>query len=52
MPEDKVAVYLPLSYQLGGYTVYLSKDRVKVIDMSVEDAMRRVLTAGLSTKKK
>ena len=52
MPEDKVAVYLPLSYQLGGYTVYLSKDRIQVIDMSVEDAMRRVLTAGLSTKKK
>ncbi len=51
MPEEKVAVYLPMSYQLGGFTVYLSKDRVEVIDMSVEDAMRRVLTAGLSTKK-
>jgi len=51
-PEDKVAVYLPLSYQLGGYTVYLSKDNVEIIDMSVEDAMRRVLTAGLSIKKK
>jgi len=51
MPEDKVPVYLPLSYQIGGYTVYVSKDKVKVIDMSVEEAMRRVLTAGLSTKK-
>jgi len=50
--DDKVAVYLPMSYQLGGYTVYLSKDSVEVIDMSVEDAMRRVLTAGLSTNKK
>ena len=51
MAEDKVAVYLPMSYQLGGYTVYLSKDKVEVIDISVEDAMRRVLTAGLSTNK-
>lgn len=51
MPDDKVAVYLPLSYQIGGYTVYLSKDSIEVIDMSVEDAMRRVLTAGLSVNK-
>ena len=51
MAEDKVAVYLPMSYQIGGYTVYISRDKVEVIDISVEDAMRRVLTAGLSTKK-
>ena len=25
MPEDQVSVYLPMSYQLGGYTVYISK---------------------------
>lgn len=46
--EDRVAVYLPMSYQLGGYTVYVKKNTVETIDMSVEDAMRHVLTAGLS----
>lgn len=43
-----VAVYLPLSYQIGGYTVYLPRSSVTPVDMSMEDAMRRVLTAELS----
>ena len=46
--EDMVAVYLPMSYQIGGYTVYLPRERVVPLEMSVEDAMRQVLTAGLS----
>lgn len=45
---DKVAVYLPMSYQLGGYTVYVDQDCIETIDMPFEDAMRHVLTAGLS----
>jgi uncharacterized membrane protein len=43
-----VAVYLPMSYQIGGYTIYLPRSRVEAIDMSFEDAMRMVMTAGLS----
>lgn len=49
--EDIVAVYLPMSYQIGGYTVYLPRSRVESVDLSVEDAMRRVLTAGLSKRR-
>jgi len=48
-PEETVAVYVPMSFQIGGYTVYVSRACVENIDMSVEDAMRRILTAGLST---
>jgi uncharacterized membrane protein len=48
-PEETVAVYVPMSFQIGGYTVYVSRACVEIIDMSVEDAMRRILTAGLST---
>ena len=44
-----VAVYLPMSYQVGGYTAILSRDRVRPIDMSMEQAMRFALTAGLAT---
>ncbi|MDT8404736.1 DUF502 domain-containing protein [Sulfuriflexus sp.] len=46
--EEYVAVYLPMSYQIGGYTLYLPRTRVEELDMSIEEAMRRVLMAGLS----
>ncbi len=45
--EDLVAVYLPMSYQIGGYTVYLPKSRIEPTDLTVEAAMRIVLTGGL-----
>lgn len=48
LPSDAVAVYLPMSYQIGGYTVYLPRSRIQPVDMSMEEAMRQVLTAGLS----
>jgi uncharacterized membrane protein len=46
--EDRIAVYLPMSYQMGGYTVYLPPGAVQeVADMSVEDLMKLTLTAGV-----
>ena len=45
--DDLVAVYLPMSYQIGGYTVYLPRSRVTETDLSVEQAMRIVLTGGV-----
>jgi uncharacterized membrane protein len=47
---DTVAVYLPLSYQIGGYMVLVPRSAVEPVDMSLEDAMRLTLTAGVSTK--
>jgi uncharacterized membrane protein len=46
-----VAVYLPMSYQIGGYTLYLPGSSIEPLDMPVEDAMRLILTAGLSSSK-
>ncbi len=43
-----VAVYLPLSYQIGGFTVFVQRAALQPIDMSVQDAMRLALTAGMS----
>jgi uncharacterized membrane protein len=37
-----------MSYAFGGYTLYLPRDRVKPLDISVEDAMRLAITAGLT----
>jgi uncharacterized membrane protein len=45
--DDLVAVYLPMSYQIGGYTVYLPRSRVAETDLTVEQAMRIVLTGGV-----
>jgi uncharacterized membrane protein len=46
--KNTVGVYLPMSYQVGGYTVFLPKSLVEPLDMSVEDALRFTLTAGVS----
>lgn len=46
-PDDRVAVYLPMSYQIGGYTILVPRDRLRPLDLDVQDAMRRVLTAGV-----
>jgi len=46
--DDEVAVFFPMSYQIGGYTLFLPKSRLEPVDMTAEDAMRMVLTAGLS----
>ena len=46
--EGKVAVYLPMSYQLGGFTVIVPADRVRELSMTVEEALRFCVTAGVS----
>ena len=48
--EGEVAVYLPMSYQIGGYTVFMPRSQIKPVAMSREQAMRFVLTAGLKAK--
>jgi uncharacterized membrane protein len=45
---ELVAVYFPMSYQIGGYTLYLPKDELAETDLSVEEAMRLVLIGGVS----
>lgn len=45
--EELVAVYLPLSYQIGGYTVLIARSKLTELDIGVEEAMRLVLTAGI-----
>ena len=48
--EGKVAVYLPMSYQLGGFTLVIERSRVREIEMSVEDALRFSVTAGVARR--
>lgn len=46
--QNLVAVYMPMSYMIGGYTVFIPPERITVVDWSFEDAMRFTLTAGVS----
>jgi uncharacterized membrane protein len=47
--SDLVAVYFPMSYQIGGYTLYLPRGELDSLDLSVEEAMRLVLIGGITT---
>jgi len=46
--EGLVPVYFPMSYQIGGYTLYLPRSSLTPLDIPAETAMRLVLTGGLS----
>jgi uncharacterized membrane protein len=46
---DLVAVYVPLSYTIGGYTIFVPKTAVQPLDMPIEAAMRLALTGGMAT---
>ncbi len=48
----KVAVYFPMSYQIGGYTVMLPASELTPLDMPMDQAMRFVMTAGIIEKEK
>ena len=50
--EQTVAVYLPMSYQLGGFTVMVPRTKIRPVDMKVDEAMQFVLTAAVSSKNK
>ncbi len=46
--EGLVAVYFPMSYQIGGYTMLLPRAHLVQLHIPVEAAMRMVLTGGVS----
>ncbi len=48
LAESRVAVYFPMSYQIGGYTLLLPRSDLEPLDLAVETAMRLVLTGGMS----
>lgn len=48
--EDEIAVYFPMSYQIGGYTLFIPRDWAEPLDMGFEDAMRLILTAAISRR--
>ncbi len=50
--KDEVLVYIPLSYQVGGLTIVVSRSDITKMDWSVNEAMSFILTAGMTGQKK
>ena len=48
--EDPVAVYMPMSYQIGGYTLFLPRECLTPLDIPFEQAMRLVLTGAVTRR--
>lgn len=46
--EEPVAVYMPMSYQIGGYTLFLPRSALTPLDITFEAAMRLVLTGAIT----
>lgn len=49
--DGNVSIYLPMSYQLGGFTFMVPKEDLETVDMTVEEAMRFAMTAAVSAEK-
>ncbi|NQU76642.1 MAG: DUF502 domain-containing protein [Planctomycetes bacterium] len=54
LPSDQnagmVAIWLPMSYMLGGYMLYVPANSVEPIDMSVEQVMKLATTAEVGAR--
>ncbi|HKL54399.1 MAG TPA: DUF502 domain-containing protein [Wenzhouxiangellaceae bacterium] len=48
--EGEVAVYLPLSYQVAGYTIFVPREWLEPIDLPFEESVRLMLTATMSRR--
>jgi uncharacterized membrane protein len=48
--QDLVAVYIPFSYAMGGVTTLVPRSAVRPVSMSMEEAMRFAITAGMAVK--
>lgn len=49
--HDKVAVYMPFSYGLGGYTMLIPKNKLTAVDIPVEKAMSLAITGWVKAEK-
>lgn len=50
--DPKVAVYIPLSYSMGGFTLLVEKSKLTPVNISVEKAMSLILTGWVASDTK
>ena len=44
----QILIYFPMSYQIGGYALLVDRAEVEPLTLPVNEAMRYILTAGIS----
>lgn len=49
--KDYVAVYIQQTFQVAGFTFLIPKEEVEIIDVKPEDAMKFILSGGMTSKK-
>ena len=50
--NERVTVYVPLSYGLGGYTLLVPRNRLTPLDIPIEKAMSLAITGWVKAEKK
>jgi len=50
--EGTVSVYMPMSYQLGGYTLLVPKSSIQPLDLPIEKGMTLAITGWINSKPK
>ncbi|MBV2167838.1 MAG: DUF502 domain-containing protein [Bdellovibrio sp.] len=48
---DRIAVYIPMSYGLGGFTLMVPRNRLTPLDMPIEKAMSLAITGWVKADK-
>jgi uncharacterized membrane protein len=48
LPEEKVAVYLPMSYAFSGKLIIVPKENISVLDIPAAEAMKFIVSGGVS----
>ncbi len=49
--KDCIAVFFPMSYQMGGYLAYVERRKCEPLDMPVDQAMQKILMADMVKKR-
>jgi uncharacterized membrane protein len=50
--KDHVAVYIPQTFQVAGFTFLIPKEQVEIIDVKPEEAMKFILSGGMTSSSK
>jgi uncharacterized membrane protein len=50
--KSHVAVYVPQTFQIAGFTFLIPKEQVEVIDVKPEEAMKFILSGGMTSSQK
>ncbi|NCO18812.1 MAG: DUF502 domain-containing protein [Gammaproteobacteria bacterium] len=48
--DGEVAVYLPMSYQIAGFTVFVPREWLEPVDLPFDESVRLILTATMSRR--